>query len=198
MHTTDEQHSKIQARLNELPELVMKQRDAIRDKQEKVTTLTETLATIDVVGFDPDPDAPTSEKNTYALQQELKRLKASITSHRVELDNLRAQQNGLTNAAAQLKRKLETERRIADSAAKIALRNDLDPMVVEEAREVFSELLYYVAVKEGSPPSTLDRMTVINHYLEDNFKNCANALTKLANEKYENRKTAALNAVKQH
>jgi hypothetical protein len=100
--------------------------------------------------------------------------------------------------AEQLKRKMEDERRFADSAAKNVLRNALDHSAIDTARDAFAELLYFVAVKEGSTPSTLDRMTVIHHYLEDNFKNSANALTKLANEKYETRKAAALSAVKQH
>lgn len=194
---TVEQYGKIRQRLDEIPHLIRKQRENIQTKQEQIARHYDKLAHIEVVGYDPDPNSDHSEKQAHHLATEARKLKASITSHKVELDQLQSHQCSLSKVAEQLKRKMEDERRFADNAAKNVLRNAQDHSAIDTARDAFADLLFYVAVKEGAHPNTIDRMTVINHYLEDNFKNSANALTKLANDKYESRKAAALEAVKQ-
>ena len=185
---------KVKQRLSEIPNQLNQQSRTIQEKKQSFEDISVRIAEISACGYSSDPESELSERNAHHLTTEAKRLKASITAHKLEVDALQAEQAHLQVVQSQLLRKIQDEQRRLEREAGKVLKNSLDPSVLDKARDAFAECLYFVAVSEGSHPSTLDRTRVISRYLEQDWES---ALTKKADALYASRKQEALASVSQ-
>jgi hypothetical protein len=181
----------LRERQQQIPALLFKNREALKEQQEKLERAEQQKRLLDL-GIAADKQIGLDEREAHHLSLDIKSLKSSILKHKAQIDELLSEDSQLKVIERELQTLIGQKQQQRDNNVRQLMREHLDHTTIETAREAMAELLYYVGVKEGSPPTALNVPAIIGRYLEMDGDLL---LSKQASDTFSTRKAEVTNII---